>query len=310
MKCAYCGEEAKGTKEHIISCSILDLFPECYLTTDSIRNKIYQGDPMVKDVCATCNNNRISYIDSYAKEVISKYFIKKYKFNDVLDFVYDYTSIQKMLLKYAFNDLRSHKDDISFFKSNILEFLMDENKIEPLRNVTVLAGLAVNTSPAPDYMFGNNKIKWGKNPMFLSNSIVEHLDYTTGRISLRSENTPQEFKDICFSYLFRFNSVQFLLICWKEDISDEDLESNKVVLQFQYPYKILSEKGHDKLFRCTSEITYHNEMLIDVNWGQGLFDEIAYMRGTYSEQGQKVLREIETRWKKAEDELAKKHPRG
>ncbi|HOJ10732.1 MAG TPA: hypothetical protein PK733_09085 [Clostridiales bacterium] len=26
--CAYCGQEAKGTKEHIISCAILDLFPE------------------------------------------------------------------------------------------------------------------------------------------------------------------------------------------------------------------------------------------------------------------------------------------
>ena len=34
MKCAYCGREAKGTKEHIISSRILDLFPECYLTFD------------------------------------------------------------------------------------------------------------------------------------------------------------------------------------------------------------------------------------------------------------------------------------
>lgn len=28
MVCAYCGKEAKGTKEHIVSCAILDLFPE------------------------------------------------------------------------------------------------------------------------------------------------------------------------------------------------------------------------------------------------------------------------------------------
>ena len=39
MKCAYCGKETKGTKEHIISSAILDLFPECYLTYDGLRKK-------------------------------------------------------------------------------------------------------------------------------------------------------------------------------------------------------------------------------------------------------------------------------
>ena len=56
MKCAYCGKEAKGTKEHIISCSVLDLFPECYLTFDEARGLIHRADPIVKDVCAECNN--------------------------------------------------------------------------------------------------------------------------------------------------------------------------------------------------------------------------------------------------------------
>lgn len=59
MICAYCGRETKGTKEHIISCGILDLFPECYMTIDNGRNKIYPADPMVKDVCAECNNKKI-----------------------------------------------------------------------------------------------------------------------------------------------------------------------------------------------------------------------------------------------------------
>ena len=85
MKCAYCGKEARGTREHIISSAILDLFPECYITFDDARNAIHEADPMVKDVCAECNNNRISYIDSYAKEFISKYFVKKYKEDDVVE---------------------------------------------------------------------------------------------------------------------------------------------------------------------------------------------------------------------------------
>ena len=41
MICAYCKKEAKPTKEHIISSGILDLFPECFLTIDSNRGKIY-----------------------------------------------------------------------------------------------------------------------------------------------------------------------------------------------------------------------------------------------------------------------------
>lgn len=41
MICAYCGQEAKATKEHIISCGVLDLFPECFATIDNIRGKKY-----------------------------------------------------------------------------------------------------------------------------------------------------------------------------------------------------------------------------------------------------------------------------
>jgi hypothetical protein len=309
MICAYCGQEAKGTKEHIISCAILDLFPECFATIDNIRGKVHLGDPVVKDVCAECNNNRISYIDSYAKEIISEYFVRKHKKDDVLDFAYDYTLVQKMLLKYAFNDLRSHKDDTSFFTRNILDFLMNEDIVEPLRNVTILSGLAVNTSPAPDYMFGNNKIRWGKNPAFLSNSIIEHLNYKTGEIRLRSENPRQEFKKMSFSYVFRFNSGQFLLICWDDDISDDDLKTNNVILRYQYPYTILSSQGHHTLSRCTSETTYHFEMLIDVIWGQGIFDDVTWMRGTYSYESQQYFKEIEKRWQKEEENLAKRFPR-
>jgi hypothetical protein len=43
MRCAYCGNGAKGTREHIISCSVLDLFPECFATT-AADGKTYQVD--------------------------------------------------------------------------------------------------------------------------------------------------------------------------------------------------------------------------------------------------------------------------
>lgn len=123
---------------------------------------------------------------------------------------------------------------------------------DSLRNLTVLAGLAVNTSPAHDYMFGNMKIRWRKDPRFLSNSIIEHVNYETGELRIRNDNSPQEFKKLHFSYVFRFNSAQFLLFYWDEDISDEELRTNNIILEFQYPYTILNSQGEIKLSRCTS----------------------------------------------------------
>ena len=172
---------------------------------------------MVKDVCADCNNNRISYIDSYAKEFIGKYFLVKYKKDDTLSVEYDYAMIQKMCLKFAFNDLRARKKDVSFFDDEVKEFLLNEEKSSPLGNITILAGLAVNTSPAPDYMFGNMKLRWGDSPLLLANSIVTNIDYNTGHISLREEMEKQEFENYALSYVFRFNSLQLFTFMVVDD---------------------------------------------------------------------------------------------
>lgn len=308
MKCAYCGKEAKGSKEHIISNSVLDLFPECFLTIDEERKLVYQADPMIKDVCIDCNN-KISYIDSYAKTFIEKYFIKKYSKDNSLNIAYDYSLIQKICLKYAFNDLRSKRKDTSFFSEEIIGFLLDKNKNEPLRNVTVLAGLAVNTSPIPDYIFGNMKFRWSDSLVFCENSLVMNIDYDTGKITLRENLEIQRFKSIELSYVFRFNSIQLLLLCWDKDISDADLKENKIILEYKYPYSLLDISGYSKISRCTSEITYHNENIIDVTWGQSIMDEISFMRGTFTEEYKKYMSFVEGEWDKVEKNIAEEHPR-
>lgn len=309
MICAYCGKEARGTREHIISSGVLDLFPECFATIDGERKIVYANDPMIKDVCADCNNNRITYIDSYAKRIIEKYFLQKYERDSTLVFEYDYVMIQKMCVKYAFNDSRSRKYDTSFFDRDIIDWLLDETDKAPRRNITIMAGLAVNTSPAPDYVFGNNKIRWSKDPLLLENSIVLHLDYETGKITRREGLKVETFRRKALSYLFRFNSLQIIMMCWEPDISDEDLNANNAVLSFQYPYSILDQSGKSSLKRCTSETTYHFENLIDVTWGQSIMDEISYMRGTFSEEGQRYMQQLEKAWKKEEEKIAMEHPR-
>ncbi len=148
------------------------MFPECFLTIDSARGKVYPADPMVNDVYAECNNHRISYIDNYAKRFIQTYFLNRYGSDEKLSIDYDLTKVQKMLLKYAYNDIRSRKDYSSFFADAILHVLMSEDINKPLRNITILAGLAVNISPAPDFVFGNQKLQWGASPRMLNNSTL------------------------------------------------------------------------------------------------------------------------------------------
>lgn len=306
MKCAYCGKETKGTKEHIISCAILDLFPECYITFDTARDKIHQADPMVKDVCAECNNHRISYIDSYAKGLISRYFTQKYTEQDVVEIEYDYVMVQKMLLKYAFNDLRSHKEDYTFFDEEMLHYLLDESDSTPKTNVTVLCGLAVNVSPAPDTMFGNLKLRWCKDPVLYSNSIVRNIDYETGQVFLNDDVPKENFPDLRISYLFRFNSVQFLLMCWNK--ATGKIEENNAVLSCQYPYHLMrANEAKAVLPVCTDEFNYHRFEHIHVRW-DGLF-EVGLMRKLASGGEYKYKKLYEKKWEKEEEKLRQEHPR-
>ena len=186
---------------------------------------------------------------------------------------------------------------------------MCEENNTPLRNVIILAGLAVNTSPMPDFTFGNMKIRWSDSPLFLSNSIVMNLDYDTGKITMRDKMEQEDFKKLDISYVFRFNSVQFLMLCYENDITDKQLKTNEIVLQYQYPYQILNSTGKSKLSRCTSEVTYHHEKLIDVSWGQTIMDDISMMRGTFSDEYQKYLSKVEEEWSAQERSLAEKHKR-
>lgn len=306
MKCAYCGKETKGTKEHIVSCAILDLFPECYITFDNARDKVHQADPMIKDVCAECNNQRISYIDSYAKGFISRYFTQKYTEHDTVEIEYDYVMVQKMLLKYAFNDLRSHKEDCTFFDEEMLHYLLNESDNSPKTNVTVLCGLAVNVSPAPDAMFGNLKLRWCKDPILYSNSIVRNIDYETGQVFLNDDVPKENFPDLRISYLFRFNSVQFLLMCW--DKMSEKIEENNVVLSCQYPYCFMkADEAKTVLPVCTDEFNYHQFEHIHVKW-DGLF-EVGLMRKLASGGKYQYKELYEKEWEKEEENIKQQHPR-
>lgn len=298
MKCAYCGLEAKGTKEHIISKSVLNLFPECFLTINEEKEIVYFAEPMIKDVCVECNGKKLSYIDSYAKDFIEKYFTKEYNEDESIEIEYNYSLLQKILLKYAYNDLRAKNKNTDFFSNEIKNYLLSEESIEPLKNITILGGLAINTSPMPLWMVGNKKIEWGDSPFFVSD-FIGRWDYFTREFIIKQGK--KEFKAIKLAYIFRFYTGQFILICW--DVDDKNIIDEKRTLNFQYPYIELSNEGKSILKRCTGYLNYHQLKIVDTKIGLGFQDEMASM-DTYNKE---YLEELNNEWIEEEKVLRKKY---
>lgn len=214
--------------------------------------------------------------------------------------------IQKMLLKYAFNDMRSHNEDCSFFDKEILHYLMNECDNVSKENVTVLCGLAINVSPVPDVVYGNMKLRWCKDPIFYSNSTIRYIDYETGELFLNENVEREKFNDLKVSYLFRFNSLQFLLMCW--DKNSEKIEDNNVVLKYQYPYYLMKANDNKAVLpQCTDEQNYHIFEHIHVCWDR-LF-EVGLMR-KYASGGRYKYKELyEKEWIEEEKRIREKHQR-
>ncbi len=119
MKCAYCGENFKATREHIIPAGILELFPECDVTYDSKRDKVYPNEAVIKDVCAKCNNDYLSELDSYGKKLISNNFSnERYELDESLYINFDYNKISRWIMKISFNDARANGYNDVFFCEN------------------------------------------------------------------------------------------------------------------------------------------------------------------------------------------------
>ena len=303
MKCIYCGQDKKPSREHIISAAVLDLFPECYLSIDMTKGIVHEADPVIKDVCSDCNS-KIAYIDSYAKDFIGAYFLKKYSYDENPILRYDYTLLQKVLLKYAYNDLRAHRRDVSFFDQEIRNYILDEANCVPMSNIIIMAGVAVNRTPAPDFLYGNLKLQMIESPMLFDETMVDFIDYNEWSFKLREYPKRLEMPDLLMSYAFRFNSGQFLLLCFEK--LKTDIEQEKIVLECSYPYAVLNETGEAELPLCTSYLNYHHLGMVCLKWDPAF--ELSYMAQRANENNE-ALQELQQKIDQIEKQIVKEHPR-
>lgn len=304
-KCAYCGKDVKKSNEHIISDGVLELFPECFVTIDEHRGITYAADPKINDTCSECNST-LSYIDTFGINFISEYFTGKYEEETSIRIEYEYTMLQKMFLKYAFNDIRKNKSDASFFDEKIIEFIKKKELSKPLDNISIFGGLSVNQTSTPDCWFGNMKLLWCESPKFITNSFfINNQDKDC--LEIRENLEFADFDGLLLSYMFRFNSGQFVLLCWDND--DKNRLENLDIINRYYSYTQMNVSNVSNIYRCTNLITYRNFGYVTTNFEDREIDYIAKEFDEALKDKIELLDEINKKFEKLELQIAKEKSR-
>lgn len=105
-KCAYCGRAERLTKEHVWPSVFIRKYDDL-LTYNKGTNKFYKGDAVIKDVCAECNNNHLSKLDSYLGNLHDEYMSEIIVAGADAFLKYDYELLLRGLLKISFNSVRT-----------------------------------------------------------------------------------------------------------------------------------------------------------------------------------------------------------
>lgn len=138
MKCAYCDNEGKMSREHIIPKGFIEYMniEEQSVWSDKAPVRLIKGELIVKDVCANCNNRELSQLDDYALNLILKYNEYISVSTRKLYFKYNYNMLVRWLLKICYNSARANdaKFDIKLYEKNV-DYIMNRGCAES--NITV-----------------------------------------------------------------------------------------------------------------------------------------------------------------------------
>lgn len=108
--CVFCDVSTELTKEHIFPASIIKSFQSSQidlLTINDRKDTPFKGDPVIKDVCSSCNNGPLSTLDSYFINIFNNYMSVPLEPGDSVTFEYDYNLLLRELLKVSYNSARA-----------------------------------------------------------------------------------------------------------------------------------------------------------------------------------------------------------
>jgi hypothetical protein len=108
--CAYCNGPGPFTKEHIWPKSLLKKY-ESLKAFNPRRNVFHGGELVVKDVCATCNNDMLSPLDTYLSDLFDRAFASIIAPGESATLQYNYELLLRSLLKVSYNSSRATVSD-------------------------------------------------------------------------------------------------------------------------------------------------------------------------------------------------------
>src|SRR6267378_11234 len=102
--CAYCGSTVnKLTREHLFPKAIDALLTEGEQTSHYFLHRsparFVIGEPVIKDVCAKCNNNILGALDGYVLKLFRTHCNRYVNKGDRITIPYDYDLLLRWLLK-------------------------------------------------------------------------------------------------------------------------------------------------------------------------------------------------------------------
>ena len=104
------------TKDHVWPACFLERLGRRAAHFSHTAQKAHGADYVVGDVCADCNNRRLSPLDAYFCQVYDRFFSKSHGFGAEVVFEYDFEPLSRALFKIAYNSARGVKADLSPFQ--------------------------------------------------------------------------------------------------------------------------------------------------------------------------------------------------
>ncbi len=117
--CAYCGSGGPFTKDHVWPACFLERLGRRAAHFSHTAQKAHGADYVVGDVCADCNNRRLSPLDAYFCQAYDRFFSETHGFGADVVFEYDFEPLSRVLIKIAYNSARGVKADLSPFQGVI-----------------------------------------------------------------------------------------------------------------------------------------------------------------------------------------------
>jgi hypothetical protein len=133
LKCAYCDDPCRPTREHVIPDWYNDTPGEAETFSARAPLTHLKGDLIVRDVCGRCNSGVLSALDGYGKELYDRYFALPVYAGETVAFDYDGDRLIRWLLKLSYNSARAQNADVRVLREYRKAMLGEESLTDRIR---------------------------------------------------------------------------------------------------------------------------------------------------------------------------------